>query len=315
MGRYISKPVRYVGLYPCLEPATITNHHYRSAIAAYQPGFSQDGDTLQLDSATLFRYYNSAHTTQWTITVSTDINASATHYCGFTYDPVDDLVYGVAQNSSSPYTLYTFSINSAGTVTNIGNAAPAGNTQFKAFTAPDEADNAILQRQVDGTGNLLLIRGGTASGAHLIEIDPSDGSISSEDSNIEPATAAIDRGTPFITKNGYYIRGFFHRERSAGTDHETHYSHLVVQITQQYADSNKEGGVLLLPIECLGIGAPYAQTNTTLLHTQGLSLTNWNGLVTPFWGDTSDHVTPIGWDQDDFDWWVGQLLRLIGVAV
>ena len=318
MGRYVSKPVKYSGLFRCLEPVTFTTPWSYMADAQRAQGFNGDGDYFVFASATTLQYYNSSDVLQFTITAGTDINANATHYCGFTYDPVDDLVYGVAQRSDSPYTMYLFSVNSSGTVVNIGNDDPSGSTQYNGFKSPDEADASCVQRQVDGSGAVLVQRGGTTSSSSQISLAIADGTLT-ETSGFNPGYASPGpgadgsySGVTFITKSGYAIRGFIFPERDSTEDWFDH-SVFMVQVWDT-ANTNKEVAFLSLPVETLGLGVPY-QTNTLTHSFNGLTLTNWNGNVIPFWGDGSDHINPVAWDQDEFDLWVQDLLKFAGLSL
>lgn len=148
-------------------------------------GFIGNGDYVELPTAAggNVEYFSSAGVSQWTVAL-TDINAACDDWVGLTFDSVADLIYIVAvDEGTTPNTYYTASVNSAGTVTNIGNDQPG--TDFTTAAAnwwhanSEIAGASMVQRENDGTGN-LLVRQTNSGGMEEAEINILDGSFAAD---------------------------------------------------------------------------------------------------------------------------------------
>ena len=150
-------------------------------------GFNGDGDYIELpiSSGTDVEYFNAAGASQWTVSI-TDIDATADEWVGFVFD--DDRIYIVASNNgTAPDTFYTASVNSAGTVTNIGNAQPSSDftTAAGKYTASTiNAGSSMVQRDSVGAGN-LFVRQFESAGMQEMEINITTGAIVSDPAVID----------------------------------------------------------------------------------------------------------------------------------
>ena len=170
-------------------------------VAHQAPGWSGNGDYLTLGGTVA--YYNNAGTQQWS-KAATAINAACDHFAAYCYDNTDSLLYGVAVDiGTSPSTYYLFSINSSGTIVNIGNAAPTTDfNDIPKWTDSISTDTSgVLQRVADGSGNLWLR---TTNGEEM-EINVSTGAIVTDPANVFAVT-----GNDLCHKlaDGNYISAF-----------------------------------------------------------------------------------------------------------
>jgi len=168
-----------------------------------QEGYTGDGDTIWLPTSSTgtFSYYNAADVLQWS-KAFTDIDAACDLWAGFMYDQADDLVYCVAVDTGpSPDTYYLASIDSAGTIVNIGNHTP---TVDYPSTRPEWGVSGSLQRIADGAGNFYLV-----SNAGEVEINFATGAFITDPYGIN--------GYGFRTAKGNRIHGFQRTHTSSGT--------------------------------------------------------------------------------------------------
>jgi hypothetical protein len=196
-----------LGVLPTLKPKTLADSAKFYNLNFALEGFNGDGDRIELPtgSGNTLDYYNNANAVQWTVSRTADINAATTNWCGFYYDKTDDLIYMVAVDSTTtPDTFFTASVNSSGTVVNIGNAQPS--VDFAAtpgwHNGPNSNQSSLIQRESDGSGNLAL-RMSQSSGFQEMIINISNGAIVS-DPTIPVADSNYAK-PPLKMANGLYI--------------------------------------------------------------------------------------------------------------
>ena len=132
------------------------------------PGFDEEHYFQMPSGATGNLIYRDKTASVWSI-APTDVNANCDSWIGFYYDGGDGVLYSIgADTSTAPDTYYTVSINSAGTITNIGNAQPTTGT---ANVWPD----TMVTRSANSTGNLFI-----RTGFLEIEINVSTGAITTD---------------------------------------------------------------------------------------------------------------------------------------
>lgn len=172
-------------------------------IANHAPGFAADTGyffDLPTGAAGNLSYNNASGVSQWSVALS-HINAACDKWCGFMLDATDALLYGVAvDENTSPDTYYTFSVNSAGTVTNIGNAQPS--TDFSIQAAWASAGH--LQREADGSGNLTLRSGNSLTLQEMV-INISTGAIVSDPTGLSGFYSTSSMSATRKTSNGVLV--------------------------------------------------------------------------------------------------------------
>lgn len=148
-------------------------------------GFNGDRDYVELPILTgnNLEYFNNADASQFTVSKS-DINAAVDDWVGFIFDKTDSLIYIVAvDEGTTPNTYYTASVNSSGTVVNIGNAQPSSDFTTAAtgwwVTVSVVVGASAIQRASDGIGN-LFVRQTNTGGMEEMEINISTGAIVSD---------------------------------------------------------------------------------------------------------------------------------------
>lgn len=172
----------------------------------YFEGFVGDGDYVVLPTTALgnLEYFNNAGVSQWTV-APTDILAAADTWVGFFYDETDDLIYCmVADNGTTNDTYGLGSVNAAGTVVAIGNAAPTvamPTENGSKWTIAGTDGATTIQRVEDGSGNILVfMRENT--GFYEMEVSIVDGSIVSEPTQVGDLSYS---NMAFKTSDGHYI--------------------------------------------------------------------------------------------------------------
>lgn len=167
-------------------------------------GFVGDGDHVVLPLTTdALEYYDNASppVLQWDVTL-VEVNAAVDQWAGFTFDETDSLIYGIGvDTTTTPDTFYTFSVNAAGTIVNIGNDQPTSDFTSPGNywnVAPTSANSMILQRSADGSGNLFL-----RNGKEEAEINIATGAFVSDPAALPGSTVSI--ATPFKTTDGHFI--------------------------------------------------------------------------------------------------------------
>jgi len=170
-------------------------------------GFNSDGDRIELPTAAAvsLEYFNAAGASQFTV-ARTAIAAASDDWVGPMFDKQDGLIYVVVvDEGTSPNTYFLASIDSAGTIVNIGNDQPSSDFTTTATTWYNTAavgtnGASMIQRQADGLGN-IFVRQTNAAGFEEMEIDITNGSIVSD-----PATVAGSQlaEISWRTKDGHY---------------------------------------------------------------------------------------------------------------
>lgn len=156
------------------------------------PGYSSDGDYFDLPTSSTdsLVYVNSAGSTVYT-KAYTDLHANVDQWCGFYFDGTDMWAVGV-DTGTTPDTYYTATINSAGTVTAVGNAQPT--TDFTTAPAWDAQGTNLWY---DGSANLKLF-----SDSEVMSIATADGTIS-----VDTAAAISGQVDYWVyqTTNGLFV--------------------------------------------------------------------------------------------------------------
>jgi len=168
-------------------------------------GFAGDGDYVEIPIAETgnIEYFNSADSSQWTKS-PTDLHANADSWVGFTFD--GSLLYCMAVDiGTSPNTFYLASINSGGTLVSIGNAQItfAVTTGFHYHVNAGTAGATCIQRNVVGSGNILILMNEGVSGGEVCEINIANGTVVSG-----PTVVAADLVWPcYKSADGIYLNG------------------------------------------------------------------------------------------------------------
>ena len=176
-----------VGIWPVLPTSRIADAAAfdRSNTNRFE-GFAANGDYVHIPSslADTLQYYNAAGALQWSKTIA-DFAALADDWVGMFFD--DNLIYVVVVDEGTS-TYYTCSVNSAGTIVNIGNDIPSPDMPFPSntwwFTRFTQTDGAtVVQREAIGSGNILVRMIGT-NNAYEMTIDISNGTITSDPAQV-----------------------------------------------------------------------------------------------------------------------------------
>ena len=160
-----------IGIFPFFE--SIPN----IAFVETQPfGFSDNGDYFAMPSgaATALEYRNNVNGLVWSIT-PTDINAAADGWISFKLDSVDNLLYITAFDESTNV-VYLASINSAGTIVNIGTSSATTINLSVVGTAWSSVSFPNMIRDAEGTGNFTM----SIAGVVTLVINSATGAIISE---------------------------------------------------------------------------------------------------------------------------------------
>lgn len=164
-------------------------------------GFLGDGDYVLIPhiSGEDIEYYNNANALQFAVSIA-NVDANISRWVGFMHDLTDDLIYGIGvDTTTAPDTLYTFSVDSSGTIDNIGNAQLGTDFTGVAFywqDPPSGTQNTSIQRDSDGSGNLTI-----RTGIQEAVINIASGAIVSGPTNF-PTANSVAR---YKTTGGHYI--------------------------------------------------------------------------------------------------------------
>jgi hypothetical protein len=194
-----------LGDFPVLRPESNVNEYNGLWNGNRYEGFTGDGDYIELPTAAgnSVEYFNSAGSSQWTV-AKEDIHASVEDWCGFFFD--GSLIYGVVvDEGTTPNTYYTYSINSAGTVTNIGNAQPSPDFETAAAgwwnVGLTTSGGSNVQRALKGSGNIFMSQVSATNG-EFAEIDISNGTFVSAPADI---VSSQSRFPAYRTANGVWF--------------------------------------------------------------------------------------------------------------
>jgi len=170
-------------------------------------GFLGNGDYVETPATVgdTLEYYNNAGVLQWSI-ANTQLNAAVDNWVGFHADLTDLLIYAMGvDEGTTPDTFYLVSINTAGTITNIGAGAQPGvdfastPTNWWAQSATSTG-SAMIQRAADGSGNIFVRASNTSLGFQEMEVNIATGAIVSD-----PAVIDIEmKFVPWKTQNGRF---------------------------------------------------------------------------------------------------------------
>ena len=153
-------------------------------------GFLGNRDYVELPVLTgnNLEYFNNSGASQFTVSKA-NIHANVDDWVGFMFDRTDSLIYIVAvDEGTTPNTYYTASVNSSGTVVNIGNAQPSSDFTTTAtgwwINSANTTGASTIQRASDGIGNLFARQSNNASMEEM-EINISTGAIVSDPAVID----------------------------------------------------------------------------------------------------------------------------------
>ena len=253
-------------------------------------GFAGNGDYVRFPTSggnSAVGYYDNVDALQWSKT-PTNINAACNNWVGMTFDETDGLIYVVAVNTgTSPNTYYTASINSAGTIVNIGNDQPSSdfstNPEFAiAITA---SGSSGIQREEDGSGNLFARSSDLP--AEEAEINISTGVFVSDPAEIFPNYVPISLLSALLYKNsdGVYIG---HVKGNSNGFLNTQVAKTTVTMIN-------------FP---MGLGLPF--------HSSGLKITAWKSSVLFHEVSRVSSSGPFGFDRTEFDAWLNDLADVSG---
>ena len=282
-------------LYPSLTPCVYGNAAFDNLYnAGYVEGFLGDGDYFHLPTSGTedLKYYNSSKVEQWSIAL-TDVNAACDYWVGMILDDTDDLIYAIAVDTdTTPNTYYTCSINSAGTITNIGNDQPSVVDFISGLWMGGDVidvndDTTLIQRASTGSGNLFIRQGSGAStpiGMFEAEINISTGAFVSDPTLV--STWNTYMAPSYKTESGIYI-GYFNRPNTtAATD---------VQIHIHDSATNR----IDIPTSSIAIARSYYGARPIVWKDKIRLYSMYNG--------------PSSYDITEFDAWVDKLAILAGV--
>lgn len=223
-------------------------------------GFDGDGDFVELpgSGAGTVDYFNNAGVSQsgWPISIA-NVDATSTKWLGWEFDATDSLLYVVTSRSATSIVLS--SINSAGTIVNIG--SPITITAFD--FAPDwgaataaSAGISNIYRDADGSGNFTIR---ADNGARIMqEVVITDAGVLSVDTadvlRIDVAGAPL-----YKTPAGNYI-GLF----DANTDRNS----VIISVGTGTATSSKTFAA-----------SPSMDTGIFAGSTSGGLITQWKGRI------------------------------------
>lgn len=147
-----------VGLFPVFTP----KRTMQSRVSGEPEGFLGNGDVIQLPTVVgatgTLTYRNNVNTIIWGPVVPTAIHANCTAWMTFSLDSVDALLWVVAQDDINNV-LYLATIDAAGTIVNVGNAATTGNLADVGtgwISVVSQRSGANMLRAVEGAGNFTL---------------------------------------------------------------------------------------------------------------------------------------------------------------
>ena len=170
-------------------------------------GFLGNGDYVETPATVgdTLEYYNNAGVLQWSI-ANTQLNAAVDNWVGFHADLTDLLIYAIGvDETTTTDTFYLVSINTAGTITNIGAGAQPGvdfgqtGTNWWAQSATSTG-SSLIQRAADGSGNIFVRQSNTGLGFQEMEVNITTGAIVSD-----PAVIDINmKFVPWKTQKGQY---------------------------------------------------------------------------------------------------------------
>ena len=197
----------YIDAPPRLQPYAVDLYDGRQQ-SNVVPGWDRDGDYIIFGYGASGepKYYDETGSLQWSVTLA-NINAAADEWIG--WHVTDTLLYGVAvDNGTTPNTYYTFSVNQAGTLTNIGNAQPSAD-----FTTADGWDDRDVNVFLSGA-NLIV-----CSHGEQMSLSTVDGSVASDPADINPG----DTTGGFIYQTAdaaFWIDAMYHNGANTGQNLE-----------------------------------------------------------------------------------------------
>lgn len=252
------------------------------------PGFTGDTGHYFTFTSTQVLYYNASDVLQWSVTRTSDIHASTDFWVGFMLDSSASLLYTVAVDTTAGR-YYTASIDSSGTVVNIGNAVPS--TDFT--NTPSWSSSGQVYRTADGSGN-LFVRFSSGTAFEEMTISIADGSIVADAAQITGVNTATALPALYKTTNGVYVGGF--RMNLYGIS------------SLQYlvgSDGAHREDIILPPLSGFG-GA----VNSLAYPLQ------WNGYIVLSTGATATDISgPRRWEPAKFDAAIERLARFHGLTV
>lgn len=228
----------------------------------YGEGYIGNGDYIALPTAfnsTNIEYYNNSGVLQFGISFANldtafSLGAGTIDiWCGFMFDSIDALVYGMAADTAgSPATYYLFGVDSAGVITTIGSGATPTTDVGLSPAQWGSGNGGYLQRAQDGSGNFFI-----RNTSKEIEFNETTGVV---------VTDATDTGTEgarsYKTANGLYIGAFVLESLSGARS--------VMRIDMNASSSTQYQVNIGIPIPDIGLGA----SSATLP-----SYTQWKGYV------------------------------------
>lgn len=256
-------------------------------------GFLGDGDyiRLPLTATGLIEYFNNADASQFTVTKA-NVNAAVDNWVGFMFDAAAGLLYGIAADTgTAPDTYYTFSVNSAGTIVNIGNAQIG--TDFA--SAPIFSTTAIttgsgsIWRTAEATGN-LFIRVTISGGFQEAEVNITTGAFVTAPSAPVNIFAPSALSCPYKTANSVYLGTM---QASATAD--------VITLD---VGSSPDAASNIIVQQGLGIGGG----------ATGLRALQWKGYIALCTHSNSIVKGPRFYEVSDFETWVEGTSLAAGVS-
>jgi len=195
--------------YPVFPAAPGTNILLQENLDRFE-GFVGDGDYVVLpDSVSGVDYFNAAGVSQsgWPI-LPAAINANVDTWVGWMMTSTSTMYSISVDTTTTPHTLYTSSMDSAGTITNIGNEQLG--TDFASADYWIDASGVAgtnIFRASDLSGNLFIINTSGGAVVEICEIDITDGSIVSQPTQVYDFGLGSSR-IHYRTPNGNYCGNF-----------------------------------------------------------------------------------------------------------
>lgn len=231
----------YIDVPPRLTPTAVDMYDGRVQ-ANVVPGWDRDGDYIIFGygASGELKYYDETGVLQWTKTLA-NVNANVDEWVG--WHVTDTLVYGVAMDTgTTPATYYTFSVNQAGTLTNIGNAQPSAN-----FTTVNGWDDRDVNVFLSGSNLIVCCEG------EQMSLSTSDGSVASDPADIvapDPTSGLI-----YQTADGFWMDAMLFNNASSGQMMHIHIwsssgNHVEAAVSPWFSGMFYDSGQYLKPVVC-----------------------------------------------------------------
>jgi len=266
------------------------------------PGFSENGDYVVLPNTSTgsLEYYDSSRVLQWSKAV-TDVNAACDHWVGFchSYNKATGLIYAVAIDlATSPSTIYTVSVNQAGTLVNIGNSQPAtdlvvGSDSYWLKGSSAIADTSTYIQQHADLDIRMWASSAANNGLRRAIIDITTGAVGSPANFFSNSPAGSFNATYKTDISGVYIGRFEYSTTNEDSFHKVD----VISPAKTVARLN----------------IPVSLTNLPTNNSTGLHIIDWGDYVVAASTSVSLYYGSCIFLKTDFDAWIEECMRITGI--